>query len=143
MHSPIDDAVDEHLSHNRLNEDQSLLSQPNAIDEAEISGILSAHFNTKEPVTADQSKQLSFPDSDATPVPDFKKEGVELTPLSSDDDAIGEKHTVKHTQADDAEEEEDSPYEVVRHSVSNTDDPTMYSLTFRVWVLGVAFTGVL
>lgn len=39
--------------------------------------------------------------------------------------------------------DDDSPYEIVKHSVSNKDDSSMYSLTFRVWVLGVLFTGVL
>lgn len=33
--------------------------------------------------------------------------------------------------------EEDSPYPEVRASVSNTDDPDMPCLTFRVWVVGL------
>ncbi|KAI8870793.1 hypothetical protein GQ42DRAFT_104437, partial [Ramicandelaber brevisporus] len=38
------------------------------------------------------------------------------------------------------EEEEDSPYFEVRAAVSNKDDPSLPSLTFRVWVLGIIFT---
>ena len=35
------------------------------------------------------------------------------------------------------DEEEDSPYEEVRASVSNMDDPDMPVLTFRMWVIGI------
>jgi len=35
------------------------------------------------------------------------------------------------------EEEEDSPYAEVRASVSNTDDPDMPVLTFRMWAIGI------
>ncbi|KAG9000993.1 hypothetical protein FRB90_011695, partial [Tulasnella sp. 427] len=35
------------------------------------------------------------------------------------------------------EPEEDSPYPEVRASVSNTDDPDMPCLTFRVWIIGL------
>ena len=35
------------------------------------------------------------------------------------------------------EEEEDSPYEEVRASVSNMDDPDMPVLTFRMWLIGI------
>ena len=38
------------------------------------------------------------------------------------------------------EEEEDSPYAEVRASVSNTDDPDMPILTFRMWVIGIFLT---
>lgn len=38
------------------------------------------------------------------------------------------------------EDEEDSPYEEVRASVSNTDDPDMPVLTFRMWVIGILLT---
>ncbi|KAI8865381.1 OPT superfamily oligopeptide transporter, partial [Ramicandelaber brevisporus] len=38
------------------------------------------------------------------------------------------------------DEEEDSPYFEVRAAVSNRDDPSLPSLTFRVWVLGFLFT---
>ena len=36
---------------------------------------------------------------------------------------------------------DNSPYTEVRANVDPTDDPTMPSLTFRVWVLGVLFAG--
>ncbi|KAJ2272336.1 hypothetical protein J3F81_003096, partial [Coemansia sp. RSA 371] len=135
MHGPIDNDIEEH----------PLRYKENGIDETEISGILSTHFNTasETPSPGVRSKKLSFPDSDATPAPDYgispDKESMELTPLSGDD-SMNEKHGLKQ-QTDDVEE--DSPYEVVRHSVSNKDDPSMYSLTFRVWLLGIIFTGVL
>ncbi|KAI8871554.1 hypothetical protein GQ42DRAFT_173772, partial [Ramicandelaber brevisporus] len=35
------------------------------------------------------------------------------------------------------DEDEDSPYFEVRAAVSNKDDPSLPSLTFRVWVLGI------
>ena len=38
------------------------------------------------------------------------------------------------------EEEEDSPYAEVRASVSNTDDPDMPVLTFRMWAIGIFLT---
>ncbi|KAJ2317998.1 hypothetical protein IWW51_005218, partial [Coemansia sp. RSA 2702] len=140
MRSPIDDAAEDHPSTPRQR-------RPNEIDEAEISGILSMHFSSasQSPAPEHQSKQLSFPDSDATPAPDIRldpgaKEGLELM-ATNETDSGDEKQTVTKHTADD--EEEDSPYEVVRHSVSNKDDPSMYSLTFRVWLLGTVFTGVL
>jgi OPT oligopeptide transporter protein len=34
---------------------------------------------------------------------------------------------------------DDSPYPEVRSAVANTDDPEMYSSTFRAWVVGLAF----
>ena len=37
---------------------------------------------------------------------------------------------------------ENSPYQEVRANVDNTDDPTMPSLTFRVWVIGTIFSGI-
>jgi hypothetical protein len=37
-------------------------------------------------------------------------------------------------------EEEDSPYEEVRASVSNTDDPDMPVNTARMWVIGLLLT---
>ncbi|KAI8334789.1 OPT family small oligopeptide transporter [Chlamydoabsidia padenii] len=42
-----------------------------------------------------------------------------------------------------AEEEEDSPIEEVRSVVPNTDDPTLPVYTFRMWFLGIIFTGLL
>lgn len=38
------------------------------------------------------------------------------------------------------EEEEDSPYEEVRASVSNTDDPDMPVSTLRMWFIGLLLT---
>ncbi|KAI0067959.1 OPT-domain-containing protein [Artomyces pyxidatus] len=38
---------------------------------------------------------------------------------------------------------EESPYPEVRAAVSNTDDPTMYVSTFRVWFLGIIFAAVI
>ena len=37
---------------------------------------------------------------------------------------------------------ENSPYLEVRANTDATDDPTMPSLTFRVWVIGTIFSGV-
>jgi len=37
-------------------------------------------------------------------------------------------------------EEEDSPYEEVRVSVSNTDDPDMFVNTIRMWTIGLLLT---
>jgi OPT oligopeptide transporter protein len=34
---------------------------------------------------------------------------------------------------------EESPYVEVRSAVANTDDPEMYSSTFRAWVIGLIF----
>jgi len=36
---------------------------------------------------------------------------------------------------------ENSPYVEVRANVDATDDPLMPSFTFRVWVIGVVFSG--
>src|SRR4051794_7284625 len=41
---------------------------------------------------------------------------------------------------EDYAEEEDSPYEEVRVSVSNTDDPEMPVNTLRMWFLGLMLT---
>jgi hypothetical protein len=41
---------------------------------------------------------------------------------------------------EDYEEEEDSPDEEVRASVSNMDDPDMPVLTFRMWFIGIFLT---
>lgn len=41
---------------------------------------------------------------------------------------------------DDYGDEEDSPYEEVRVSVSNMDDPDMPVLTFRMWFIGIFLT---
>ena len=41
---------------------------------------------------------------------------------------------------DNYEDEEDSPYEEVRASVSNMDDPEMPVLTFRMWFIGIFLT---
>jgi OPT family small oligopeptide transporter len=38
------------------------------------------------------------------------------------------------------DEEDNSPYEIVRAAVSNKDDPTLPVMTFRFWVLGFIFT---
>ena len=35
--------------------------------------------------------------------------------------------------------EDESPYPEVRSAVSNTDDPSMQSSTFRSWVVGLIF----
>jgi hypothetical protein len=37
-------------------------------------------------------------------------------------------------------DEEDSPYEEVRASVSNTDDPDMPVNTLRMWIIGLILT---
>jgi OPT oligopeptide transporter protein len=41
---------------------------------------------------------------------------------------------------DEYEDEEDSPYEEVRASVSNMDDPEMPVLTLRMWLIGIFLT---
>ncbi|KAF9189566.1 hypothetical protein BGZ51_009461 [Haplosporangium sp. Z 767] len=40
------------------------------------------------------------------------------------------------------EEEDDSPIEEVRVTISNTDDPSMPCNTFRMWFLGLLFTAI-
>ncbi|KAJ2847187.1 hypothetical protein GGI22_006049, partial [Coemansia erecta] len=76
---------------------------------------------------------VGFPEDEKTPV-------AEAVPKDN-----SEKGEVKKTEEGDISDgtEEDSPFDIVKCSVSNKDDPTMYSLTFRVWFLGVIFTGVL
>jgi hypothetical protein len=37
---------------------------------------------------------------------------------------------------------ENSPYAEVRAVVDNTDDPSMPSFTFRVWFIGILFSGI-
>lgn len=37
---------------------------------------------------------------------------------------------------------ENSPYQEVRANVDPTDDPSIPSLTFRVWVIGIVFSGI-
>ncbi|KAG9321732.1 hypothetical protein KVV02_005078 [Mortierella alpina] len=41
------------------------------------------------------------------------------------------------------EEEDDSPIEEVRVTISNQDDPTMTCNTFRMWFLGLVWTGII
>ncbi|KAF8921731.1 hypothetical protein BGZ58_003957, partial [Dissophora ornata] len=41
------------------------------------------------------------------------------------------------------EEEDDSPIEEVRVTISNTDDPTMPYNTFRMWTLGLFWTCII
>lgn len=38
---------------------------------------------------------------------------------------------------------ENSPYEIVRGVVDNFDDPSIPSLTFRVWAIGIFFSGLI
>ncbi|KAI8321861.1 oligopeptide transporter [Martensiomyces pterosporus] len=38
------------------------------------------------------------------------------------------------------DEEDDSPFEMVRMAVSNKDDPSLPCLTFRAWVMGIIFS---
>ncbi|KAJ1920439.1 hypothetical protein H4219_001276 [Mycoemilia scoparia] len=45
--------------------------------------------------------------------------------------------------ADEKKLEDDSPYETVRATVSNTDDPTLPSFTFRALVIGLIFCAAL
>ncbi|KAJ1788256.1 hypothetical protein LPJ59_005570, partial [Coemansia sp. RSA 2399] len=55
-----------------------------------------------------------------------------------------EKHAhEKALYADETEEEEDSPFEMVRAAVSNKDNPDLPCLTFRSWVLGIIFAAAL
>ncbi|KAJ2800621.1 hypothetical protein H4R21_003102, partial [Coemansia helicoidea] len=115
----------------------------------ELAGLLSSHAVAASP---DLQIATLAPASDAvSPTPGAKGGGSDDCASPSDGDApwAGEE---KRLVGDDAKPEaaegegvvdDDSPYELVRHSVSNRDDPSMYSLTFRVWVLGAVFTGVL
>ncbi|CAG7853660.1 Glutathione transporter 1 [Serendipita indica DSM 11827] len=56
--------------------------------------------------------------------------------------AMGNFHAGLATEAtmDDYADEEDSPYEEVRASVSNTDDPDMPVNTLRMWTIGLLLT---
>ncbi|KAI8320119.1 OPT superfamily oligopeptide transporter [Martensiomyces pterosporus] len=49
----------------------------------------------------------------------------------------------KPGQFSEEEEEEDSPFEMVRIAVSNKDNQDLPSLTFRAWLLGIIFCGAL
>ncbi|ORX65275.1 oligopeptide transporter 1 [Linderina pennispora] len=49
----------------------------------------------------------------------------------------------KNGQYNEEEEEEDSPFEMVRVAVSNKDDPDLPCLTFRSWILGIIFAAAL
>ncbi|KAJ1957997.1 hypothetical protein GGI12_004861, partial [Dipsacomyces acuminosporus] len=49
----------------------------------------------------------------------------------------------KAAQYNEEEEDEDSPFEMVRIAVSNKDSPDLPSMTFRTWFLGVIFCGAL
>ncbi|KAJ1980345.1 hypothetical protein H4R33_005493 [Dimargaris cristalligena] len=51
--------------------------------------------------------------------------------------------SLKETDADPIEENEDSPFEMVRAAVSNKDNPNLPSLTIRVWILGLSFLVVM
>ncbi|KAJ1957665.1 hypothetical protein EC988_000711, partial [Linderina pennispora] len=55
--------------------------------------------------------------------------------------AVDEEKYVEKAAAhfDGEEEEEDSPFEMVRIAVSNKDDTNLPCLTFRSWVLGIIF----
>ncbi|KAF9416182.1 hypothetical protein BGZ94_010295, partial [Podila epigama] len=41
------------------------------------------------------------------------------------------------------EEDDDSPIEEVRVTISNTDDPSIPCNTFRMWFLGLLFTAII
>lgn len=62
-------------------------------------------------------------------------------PLTEVDDIEISKMQRKQSYAQ--TEEEDSPFEVVRATVSNKDDPSLPVMTFRFWFLGLLFTVVL
>jgi hypothetical protein len=54
--------------------------------------------------------------------------------------AVGLPTASEGIMIDEYEDEEDSPYEEVRASVSNMDDPDMPVLTFRMWFIGILLT---
>ncbi|KAJ2031948.1 hypothetical protein GGI01_000564 [Coemansia sp. RSA 376] len=58
--------------------------------------------------------------------------------VTDDDYNLEEKNVAKSTKSTHGEPD-DSPFEVVRTAVSNSDNPTMPSMTFRSGVLGVFF----
>jgi len=60
--------------------------------------------------------------------------------LSDGGFAMSEVGLQTEAMMDEYEEEEDSPYEEVRASVSNMDDPDMPVLTFRMWIIGIFLT---
>ncbi|KAF9361469.1 hypothetical protein BGX34_007112 [Mortierella sp. NVP85] len=51
-----------------------------------------------------------------------------------------DKYNVEDTESQELFEEDDSPIEEIRVTISNTDDPTMLYNTFRMWFLGVLWT---
>lgn len=55
---------------------------------------------------------------------------------------VDEKHDVERSSVV-LDEEENSPIPEVAAIVSNKDDPSLPTLTFRVWTLGVFFTVLL
>ncbi|KAJ2080824.1 hypothetical protein H4R24_002787 [Coemansia sp. RSA 988] len=147
MRSPIDDDIGEYGS--------VISHTPGPRDGVNANGEFPSQL---DPVVIDNLRPTSegllahFHDSDLTPVSDTLTDSEDkqaiVTHTVLDDSpqhekqALGEKEDVKNDVGD-GEAEDDSPYEIVRHSVSNKDTPDMYSLTFRVWLLGIIFTGVL
>ncbi|KAJ1659701.1 hypothetical protein IWQ61_001254 [Dispira simplex] len=64
----------------------------------------------------------------------------------AEDEVVGRRRSNAHDDDDDSSDssdEEDSPFEMVRAVVSNKDDPSLPSLTLRVWTLGLFFLVIL
>ncbi|KAF9171457.1 hypothetical protein BGX21_007394, partial [Mortierella sp. AD011] len=57
-------------------------------------------------------------------------------------DVIDEKYDLERSSVV-LEEEENSPIPEVAAIVSNTDDPSLPSLTFRFWVMAIAFSVII
>ncbi|CAO3563908.1 unnamed protein product [Mortierella alpina] len=57
--------------------------------------------------------------------------------------ASEKRHNDPESQQLHFEEEDDSPIEEVRVTISNQDDPTMACNTFRMWFLGLIWTGII
>ncbi|KAI8867718.1 OPT-domain-containing protein, partial [Ramicandelaber brevisporus] len=69
--------------------------------------------------------------------------GEKLDYSSVDEKQLDSTTNAGDSAADDIDDEEDSPHFEVRAAVSNKDDPTLPSLTFRVILLGLIFTAAL
>ncbi|KAJ2665559.1 hypothetical protein IWW48_000010 [Coemansia sp. RSA 1200] len=98
---------------------------------------------------AEDNHIFAFPDDEKTPVAEPEPESStnsDAEKIKGNSDAETNAESSNNKKADESaadEVEDDSPYEIVRCAVSNKDNPEMYSLTFRVWVLGTIFTGLL
>lgn len=82
----------------------------------------------------------SFVDDNPQFYPSLPEDGAVLRVSFNVADA--EVH-IHPTNTETVDDEDQSPYEEVAANVSNKDDPSMPVLTFRSWLLGLAFTCIL